>query len=89
MCLCKLLHQRLVTRQRIHHLNPQTPPTCNLCETDVEEDLQHAFISCNYNNGVDEALLRIVEEHVPDINPPTLADIINKFINCCLNEMNY
>ena len=85
----KLLHQLLVTRQRLHHLNPQTPPTCNLCVTDIEDDLQHAFISCNYNNGVDEALLRIVEEHVPDINPPTLADIINKFINCCLNEMNY
>ena len=53
----------------LHHLNPQTPPTCNLCETDVEEDLQHAFISCNYNQGVGEALLRVVEEYVPNIYP--------------------
>ena len=68
----KLLHQLLVTRQRLHHLNPQTPPTCNLCVTDIEDDLQHAFISCNYNQGVGEALLRVVEEYVPNISPPAV-----------------
>ena len=68
----KLLHGLLVTKQRLHHLSPTSAPTCNHCEEQVEEDLQHALIYCKYNNEAGQTLLSIVRDHIPDITAASL-----------------
>ena len=68
----KLLHGLLVTKQRLHQLTPASSATCNLCEDQVEEDLQHAFIHCKYNNEAGQTLLTIVQNHIPDITAASL-----------------
>ena len=59
----KLLHLLLVTRQRLQQFNVNHVATCCLCEDEVDEDLEHACIHCNFNNGVGQALVRVVNEH--------------------------
>ena len=61
----KLLHLLLVTRQTLHQFNANLVPTCSICDDEVAEDLEHALISCNYNNGVGLFLLRVINEYIP------------------------
>ena len=35
------------------------------CDEEVAEDLEHALLICNYNNGVGQALLTAVNEYLP------------------------
>ena len=68
----KLLHGLLVTKQRQHQLNPRTSPTCSHCDSQVEEDLQHALLQCDYNGGVGQSLLSVAQQHIPDISTASL-----------------
>ena len=54
-----------MTRQRLHQFNANHVPTCSLCDDEVAEDLEHALLICNYNNGVGQALLTAVNEYLP------------------------
>ena len=68
----KLLHGLLVTKQRVHHFTPGTAATCTHCDAQVDEDIQHALIHCNYNNGVGQSLLSVAQLHIPDITAASL-----------------
>ena len=68
----KLVHGLLVTKKRMHQLNPVTPSTCTHCNDLVEEDLQHALLSCSYNDGVGQSLLAAVQNILPDVTPDCL-----------------
>ena len=67
----KLLHRLLVTRERMHQINPVTSPLCCLC-LEANEDLQHTFIHCVFNQGVGQQLLTIVQEHLPAMSAQSL-----------------
>ena len=68
----KLLHRLLVTRERMHQLSPVSSPVCCLCTTGSNEDLQHAFIHCVFNQGVGQQLLAIVQEYLPATSAQSL-----------------
>ena len=68
----KLIHGLLVTKKRQHHLNPRSSPTCSHCNLQVEEDLYHALIQCNYNNGVGLSLVSVAGIYIPDIHASSL-----------------
>ena len=68
----KLQHRLLVTRERMNQLSPVTSPLCCLCATGSNEDLQHAFIHCVFNQGVGQQLLAIVQEHLPATSAQSL-----------------
>ena len=61
----------LVTKERYHVLTPAVSPLCPLCSLD-NEDLQHAFITCNFNQDVGNKLLDSVKNIIPDISAPAL-----------------
>ena len=64
----KLQHGLLVTKQRQHHFNPRSIPTCSHCDRQVEEDLQHDLLHGDYNAGVGQSLLSVAQIHTPDIS---------------------
>ena len=68
----KLLHGLLVTRQRLHHLTPAASARCAHCDEQIDEDLQHALIHCNYNNGTGENLLRVAQIYIPAMSAASL-----------------
>ena len=92
----KLLHGLLVTRQRLHRLTPAASAICSHCEAQVDEDLQHAFIQCSYNNGTVQTLLHIVQTYIPNMTAAALLrlELVNleeetelsmaTFISTCL-----
>ena len=67
----KLLHRLLVTKERYHVLTPAVSPLCPLCSLE-NEDLQHAFITCNFNHNVGNKLLDSVKNILPEISAPAL-----------------
>ena len=51
---------------------PGTAATCTHCDAHIDEDLQHALLHCNYNNGVGLSLLSVAQIHIPDITAASL-----------------
>ena len=47
-------------------------PNCNLCDTSVPEDLEHALITCKRNEEVSGWLLQTIHPHIPTITPKKL-----------------
>ena len=68
----KLLHGLLVTKERMHQLNPNSSPICTLCPDQATEDIQHAMVHCQYNNGAGQKLLSAVQECLHNISPAQL-----------------
>ena len=68
----KLLHDLLITRQRLNQITPAAPALCSHCDAQVEEDLQHALVECSYNNGAGQTLLHTVQTSLPDITTASL-----------------
>ena len=66
----KLLLGLLTTKQRLHQFTPATAAMCSHCVDQVEEDLQHALIHCNYNDGAGQSLLSVVQAHRPGVSTP-------------------
>ena len=71
----KLLHGLLVTKKRMHQLNPASRPTCSHCQDQVDEDLKHALLDCSYNDGVGQSLLGIVQGQLPHVDPDSLLQL--------------
>ena len=67
----KLLHKLLVTKERIHHLTPASSPLCSHC-SNVNEDLLHALIYCDYNQDAGNKVLSTVQQYIPAISGPAL-----------------
>ena len=65
----------------------------------VEEDLQHALLSCSYNDGVGQSLLAAVQNAHPEMTPDCLLRLelgnlpdedelpLMTFISTCLMEI--
>ena len=68
----KLLHDLLITRQRLHQIIPAATAICSHCDAHAEEDLQHALVNCSYNNGAGQNLLHIVQTSLPDMTAASL-----------------
>ena len=68
----KLLHDLLITRQRLHQITPAATALCSHCDAQAEEDLQHALVDCGYNNGAGQTLLNIVHTSLPDMTTASL-----------------
>jgi hypothetical protein len=66
--LWKLVHLLLPVKQRIHRLSPVTSPTCTLCNINMEEDMNHAFLTCDFNHGAGEQLIQVLSQHLPHIS---------------------
>ena len=60
----KLLHRLLVTRERMHQMNPAVSSSCLQCNNGTE-DLAHALIHCSYNQEVGLKLLNYIQNLVP------------------------
>ena len=67
----KLLHRLLVTKERLHHLTPAGSPLCSFC-SNINEDLEHALITCDYNHDVGNKLLSTVQNYIPQISGQAL-----------------
>ena len=65
--LFKLLHQLLVTQERLARTNPKTSPLCKApgCPGSEVEDLNHALISCPSNGGAGRAVINCVAIFTP------------------------
>ena len=72
--LWKMLHNLLPTQVRLHRmgLKQVLSPNCNLCDTSVPEDLEHALITCKRNEEVSGWLLQTIHPHIPTITPKKL-----------------
>ena len=66
--LWKLVHLLLPIKERLHRLSPGTSPTCSLCNQNLNEDMVHAFLSCDYNQGAGDALAQVLSQHLPSIS---------------------
>ena len=63
----KLLHRLLPVKERLHQLSQPTSPTFSLCSDSINENLEHALLSCIYNAGCGQALLAVLQNHIPDL----------------------
>ena len=71
--LFKLLHQILPTQERVARTKPNTSPNCRnaLCQDD-RDDLQHALIHCQSNDGVGGLLLQCIRGVIPGLEVESL-----------------
>ena len=74
--LFKLLHQILPTQERVARTKPNTSPECRnpLCENTVD-DVRHALIDCQSNDGVGELLLQCLRGVMPELQVESLIRI--------------
>ena len=67
--LWKLLHNILPTQDRLLRMKKSKSPLghCQQCQAEVVENLEHALITCQYNQNVGNLLLYGVSVIVPNI----------------------
>ena len=65
--LWKLLHLLLPVKERVHRISPNTPPSCQLCNQNQNENMYHAFLTCTFNMGAGQALVEILKDPMPNI----------------------
>ena len=67
--LFKLLHQLLVTQERLSRINQGTTSTCKAagCPGDRIEDIEHALMKCPGNNDIGRVCMDAVKIHIPDL----------------------
>ena len=63
----KLLHKLLVPKQELFRMGRTSSPRCSLCQEEIEEDLIHALIDCDFNDGIGELVLRTVRRFNPHL----------------------
>ena len=62
--LWKLLHKLLPTQNRLLRMKKSRSSQCQLCTSNQEETLEHAFFLCTFNNGSGSLLL----DHLRNLN---------------------
>ena len=67
--LWKLLHKILPTQDRLLRMKKSKSPLghCQLCQDEVVESMEHALISCQFNQNVGNMLLYGVSIIIPNI----------------------
>ena len=65
--LWKLLHLLLPLKERVHRISPNTPPSCQLCNQNQNENMSHAFLTCTFNMGAGQTLVEILRNPMPNI----------------------
>ena len=67
--LFKLVHDILVTQERLSRINPGTSATCKIpgCSTQAVEDQVHALVTCEGNNGAGNEVMKFLRHIVPDL----------------------
>ena len=68
----KLLHNLLPVRHRLHQLTPATSSLCTLCPDSSHETIEHALLSCSFNNGTGQDLISTLQIVVPGLTPEQL-----------------
>ena len=68
--LFKMMHEILPTQERVARTKPRATASCTMvgCTVDVTEDLPHALILCDGNNGVGHRVFRCLQNFVPDLD---------------------
>ena len=66
--LLKMMHQILPTQERVARTNPRSSPACLMpgCGNG-REDLEHALVLCQSNNGVGQRLMECLRDFVPNV----------------------
>ena len=69
--LLSLLHQILPTKERVDRTKPNASSKCKAqgCQQDTEENLSHALIHCQANDGVGIKLLECLRRLQPGLQP--------------------
>ena len=67
--LFKLLHNTLVTKDRLSRTSPSVTPFCNYpgCPGSDHEDIPHALVHCPGNNGVGYSIFNCISSFVPGL----------------------
>ena len=63
----KILHNILPTKKRLFRMNMSNSPMCDLCDSNVEEDLPHALMDCDYNGVVNDWTLAVLFDIDPNL----------------------
>ena len=68
--LFKLVHDILVTQERLSRINPGTTASCKVtgCTTQPVESQVHALVNCEGNNGAGNAVMDCLRRLVPDLS---------------------
>ena len=65
-----MLKDLLTTQVRLHRvLTNERSSNCTLCDLEVQGDLLHTLISCSYNLGSGDWLLRCLTTLIPHLQP--------------------
>ena len=64
--LFKVVHDLLPTQERVARTSASANGMCKLCPDQIQEDLVHSLISCPANQGVGEAVLLCLPNHVQE-----------------------
>ena len=67
--LSKMMHQILPTQERVARTKPKSSSSCSVpgCKN-LTEDLGHALVLCEGNNGVGHRVLECLRKFVPNID---------------------
>ena len=67
--LFKLLHNTLVTQERLSRTNPKISSLCKFpgCPGTDVENLPHALVLCHGNNGVGTRIMQTLQSFVPGL----------------------
>ena len=65
-----MIHEILPTQERVARTKPRASPSCTMvgCTVDVTEDMSHALILCDANNGVGHRVFRCLQNFAPDLD---------------------
>ena len=85
----KLLHHILPVRHRLNQLTPTTSPLCILCINSSPETVQHALLTCQYNDGSGQALVSTLQRILPALTTdkllllqlPSLQEALEMFMS--------
>ena len=67
--LFKMMHNTLVTQERLSRTSPTVSPNCKFpgCAGTEHEDLLHALVHCPGNNDVGNSILNVVRSYAPGL----------------------
>jgi hypothetical protein len=66
--LWRLLHRLLPTQERLLRMSKSRSAQCQLCHQEANEDLQHAFFHCQFNQIASHLLLQCLSTHSQGIS---------------------